>query len=45
MSRPPLPIGTWGKISSKPTQADKNGRPTKHLAHAKFRGHDATSDR
>jgi hypothetical protein len=40
MPRPPLPIGTWGEIPTRTTTTAKNGKPTKHLAHAKFRDHD-----
>lgn len=43
MPRRPLPIGTWGEISTRtmqPTKTKKNGKPIKHLAHAKFRDHD-----
>ena len=40
MPRPPLPIGTWGEISTRATKTNKNGKPLKHLAHAKFRDHD-----
>ena len=40
MPRPPLPIGTWRQISTRTTKTNKNGKPTKHLAHAKFRDHD-----
>ena len=40
MPRPPLPIGTWGEISTRPLTTNKNGKPVKHLAHAKFRDHD-----
>ena len=40
MPRPPLPIGTWGEISTRTTKTNKNGKPFKHLAQAKFRDHD-----
>jgi hypothetical protein len=40
MPRPPLPIGTWGRISTKVTETDKNGKPVKHMSRAKFRDHD-----
>jgi hypothetical protein len=43
MPRTPLPIGTWGEISTrtmKPNMTKKNGKPVKHLAHARFRDHD-----
>ncbi|TDX03532.1 helix-turn-helix domain-containing protein [Kribbella sp. VKM Ac-2566] len=40
MSRPPLPIGTWGSISTKVIKTDKNGKPVKHQAQTKFCDHD-----
>ncbi|WP_410788622.1 hypothetical protein [Kribbella sp. C-35] len=40
MSRPPLPIGTWGSISTKVIKTDKNGKPVKHQSQTKFRDHD-----
>ena len=40
MSRPPLSLGSWGRISTKVIQTDKNGRPVKHQSQAKFRDHD-----
>jgi integrase len=40
MPRTPLPIGTWGEISTRPLKTNKNGKPVKHLAHARFRDHD-----
>lgn len=40
MPRTPLPIGTWGQISTRTLKTNKNGKPAKHLAHAKFRDHD-----
>ena len=43
MPRTPLPIGTWGEISTrtlKTTKNGKNGKRAKHLAHARFRDHD-----
>ncbi|TCC51516.1 hypothetical protein E0H73_41095 [Kribbella pittospori] len=43
MPRTPLPIGTWGEISTrtlKLNKTKKNGKPVKHLAHARFRDHD-----
>ncbi|TCC36325.1 phage integrase central domain-containing protein [Kribbella speibonae] len=43
MPRTPLPIGTWGEISTrtlKTTKTKKKGKPVKHLAHARFRDHD-----
>ncbi|TCC36278.1 helix-turn-helix domain-containing protein [Kribbella speibonae] len=40
MPRTPLPIGTWGEISIRTMKTTKNGKPAKHLAHARFRDHD-----
>ena len=40
MSRPPLPLGTWGSISTKVIKTDKNSKPVKHQSQAKFRDHD-----
>jgi integrase len=40
MPRTPLPIGTWGEISTRTLKTTKNGKPVKHLAHARFRDHD-----
>ena len=40
MSRPQLPIGSWGSISTKVIETDKNGKPSKHRSQAKFRDHD-----
>ncbi|GAA3093416.1 integrase [Kribbella aluminosa] len=40
MPRPPLPIGTWGEISTRPLKTKKNDKPLRHQAHAKFRDHD-----
>jgi hypothetical protein len=40
MPRRPLPIGTWGEISTRTMHPNKNGKPVKHLAHAKCRDHD-----
>jgi integrase len=42
MPRTPLPIGTWGEISTRTLKPTKNGKPLKHLARAKFRDHDGT---
>src|SRR5689334_2355432 len=36
MARPPLPIGSWGKISTKVTKTDAKA----HMAKANFRDHD-----
>ena len=40
MPRTPLPIGTCGEISTRTLKTTKNGKPVKHLAHARFRDHD-----
>ncbi|MFD7159028.1 helix-turn-helix domain-containing protein [Kribbella sp. NPDC059898] len=40
MPRTPLPIGTWGEISTRTLKTTKNHKPLKHLAHARFRDHD-----
>ena len=40
MSRPPLPIGTWGSISTNVIETDNNGTPIKRQSQAKFRDHD-----
>jgi hypothetical protein len=40
MSRPPLPIGTWGSISTKVIKTDKNSKAVKHQSQTKFRDHD-----
>ncbi len=40
MPRTPLPIGTWGEISTRTLKTNKNGAPVQHLAHARFRDHD-----
>ncbi|MEU8221402.1 hypothetical protein [Kribbella sp. NPDC048915] len=43
MPRTPLPIGTWGEISTRTLKTTKNHKPAKHLAHARFRDHDGTT--
>ena len=30
MPRTPLPIGTWGEISTRTLKPNKNGKPVKH---------------
>jgi integrase len=40
MPRTPLPIGTWGEISTRTMKPTRNGKPAKHRAHARFRDHD-----
>ncbi|MET7280065.1 tyrosine-type recombinase/integrase [Kribbella sp. NPDC005582] len=38
--RPPLPIGSWGKISSRVLKTDAKGKATQYLAKANFHDHD-----
>ncbi|MET7281792.1 hypothetical protein ABZS29_26395 [Kribbella sp. NPDC005582] len=40
MARPPLQIGSWGKVSTSITNFDANGKPLGHTAKANFRDHD-----
>jgi hypothetical protein len=40
MARPPLPIGSWGRISSQVLETDEKGKPAKVRAKANFRDHD-----
>jgi integrase len=40
MSRPPLPIGTWGNISTHIEKTDAKGKPVTYLAKARIRDHD-----
>jgi hypothetical protein len=40
MPRPPLPIGTWGEISTWVVQTDEKGKPVKHKSQARFRDPD-----
>jgi hypothetical protein len=40
MARAPLPIGTWGSISTRIAKTDAKGKPVNHLAKANFRDHD-----
>jgi integrase len=40
MSRPPLPVGTWGSISTRVEKTDTKGRPVRFLSKANFRDHD-----
>ncbi|MDX2969002.1 tyrosine-type recombinase/integrase [Kribbella solani] len=40
MSRAPLPIGTWGSISTRVVKTDAKGKAVKHLSKANFRDHD-----
>ncbi|MEU4292754.1 helix-turn-helix domain-containing protein [Kribbella sp. NPDC026596] len=40
MPRAPLPIGTWGAISTWVVQTDDKGQAVKHKSQARFRDHD-----
>jgi integrase len=40
MSRPPLPIGTWGNISTRIEKTDAKGKPVTYLSKARIRDHD-----
>ncbi|TCM36930.1 site-specific integrase [Kribbella sp. VKM Ac-2568] len=40
MPRPPLPIGTWGRIRTQVVKTDENGKALSHRAQAKYRDHD-----
>ncbi|WP_405072003.1 hypothetical protein OG558_22175 [Kribbella sp. NBC_01510] len=40
MSRPPLPIGTWGSISTRVEKTDAKGKPVTCLSKARIRDHD-----
>jgi hypothetical protein len=40
MPRAPLPIGTWGAITTWVVQADDKGKAVKHKSQARFRDHD-----
>lgn len=40
MPRPPLPIGSWGRISSRVLETGETGKPVKVRAKANFRDHD-----
>jgi hypothetical protein len=40
MPRPPLPIGSWGRISSNAVKTDQSGKPVSYRAKVKFRDHD-----
>ena len=39
MARPPLPIGSWGEISTWIVQTDDEGNPTKYKSQARYRDH------
>ncbi len=40
MPRPPLPIRTWGRISTRVEKVDARGKPVRYLSKANFRDHD-----
>lgn len=40
MPRPPLPIGSWGEISTWIVQTDDKGKSIKYKSQARFRDHD-----
>ncbi|WP_405065133.1 helix-turn-helix domain-containing protein [Kribbella sp. NBC_01510] len=40
MSRPPLPVGTWGSISTRVERTDAKSKPVRYLSKANFRDHD-----
>lgn len=40
MAKPPLPVGSWGEISTWVVHTDTRGRPVKYKSQAKFRDHD-----
>jgi hypothetical protein len=40
MAKPPIPIGSWGEISTWVAKTDDRGRPVKYKSQAKFRDHD-----
>ena len=40
MARPPVPIGSWGEISTWIAGSDHEGNPTKYKSQARFRDHD-----
>jgi len=40
MPRHPLPIGTWGRISTSIERTDENGKPVSYRSKARFRDHD-----
>lgn len=45
MSRPPLPLGTWGKIRTYIDAVDARGKPRRHRATAKYRDFDGVTRR
>jgi integrase len=40
MPRPPLPIGTWGRIRTQVVKTNEKGKAVSHRAQAKYRDHD-----
>ncbi|MGW1339460.1 tyrosine-type recombinase/integrase [Kribbella sp. NPDC002412] len=40
MPRPPLPLGTWGEISTWAVKHNDKGQAVKHTSQARFRDHD-----
>jgi|1185.fasta_scaffold1039922_1 hypothetical protein len=40
MSRPPLPNGSWGVISTRVEKTDTRGGPITYLSKARMRDHD-----
>jgi hypothetical protein len=40
MSRAPLPLGSWGSISTSVERTDNKGKPAAYRAKTKFRDHD-----
>ncbi|GAA2812003.1 helix-turn-helix domain-containing protein [Kribbella solani] len=40
MAKPPIPLGSWGEISTWVTSTDDKGKPIKYKSQAKFRDHD-----
>jgi hypothetical protein len=45
MPRPPLPIESWGRISTSIDTTDDNGKPLGFRAKARFRDHDGDGSR
>lgn len=43
MGRQPLPLGSWGLISTQAVAHDHRGKPTRHRARAKFRDFDGVT--
>lgn len=40
MSRPPLPIGTWGNLSTRIEKTDAKGKPVTYPSKTRIRDHD-----